>query len=102
MKPLPEFKSLEEEWEYWESKSPEELLNESEEVEMKIEFVDTRPKTLISLRLHSKTIEQLKALAARRGIGYQTMIRMWVMERLEEETRRAKRPQEPTGAGTRG
>jgi predicted DNA binding CopG/RHH family protein len=99
MKPLPEFKSLEEEWEYWESKSPEELLAESEEVE--IEYVDARPKTLISLRLPSSTIEGLKALAVRRGIGYQTMIRMWVMERLEEETRKAKRPQESTGASGR-
>jgi predicted DNA binding CopG/RHH family protein len=102
MKPLPQFKTLEEEWEYWESKSSEELLAESEEVEFEIDAVDTSPKTLISLRLHSKTIEQLKALAGRRGIGYQTMIRMWVMERLEEEARRAKRPQEPTGANTRG
>jgi predicted DNA binding CopG/RHH family protein len=100
MKPLPQFNSIEDEWEYWESKSSGELLSESDEVE--IEVVDTRPKTLISLRLHSKTIEQLKALAGRRGIGYQTMIRMWVMERLEEETRKARRPQEPTGANTRG
>jgi predicted DNA binding CopG/RHH family protein len=99
MNELPEFKSRQEEREYWESQDPARLFNESEDVEF--EVVDTQPKTLISLRLHSNTINQLKTLAARRGIGYQTMIRMWVMERLEEETRRAKRPQEPTGTGAR-
>ena len=50
-----------------------------------MKFEDARPKTLISLRLQSDTINQLKALAARRGIGYQTLIRIWVMERLEDE-----------------
>jgi predicted DNA binding CopG/RHH family protein len=37
------------------------------------------------LRVDRETIERLKLLARRRGIGYQTLIRMWVMERLRQE-----------------
>jgi predicted DNA binding CopG/RHH family protein len=96
---IPEFKNRQEEREFWDTHDAADYFDDTEEVE--IEVIDTRPKTLISLRLHSKTIDQLKSLAARRGIGYQTMIRMWVMERLEEEARKAKRPQEPTGAPVR-
>ena len=99
MAKIPKFETEEQEAEFWDTHDSTDYLEDTEEVE--IEYVDTRPKTLISLRLHSKTIEQLKVLASKRGIGYQTMIRMWVMERLEEETRKAKRPSEPSGANAR-
>jgi predicted DNA binding CopG/RHH family protein len=50
-------------------------------------FVDARlPKKQISLRLDPEVIIQLKTIAARKGIGYQTLIRMWVMERLSQES----------------
>ena len=42
-------------------------------------------KKQISLRLDDKTINQLKLVADRKGIGYQTLIRMWVIERLNIE-----------------
>jgi predicted DNA binding CopG/RHH family protein len=49
-------------------------------------FIDARPRTTqISLRLDRETISRLKTLARKRGIGYQTMIRMWVVERLAQE-----------------
>jgi predicted DNA binding CopG/RHH family protein len=49
-------------------------------------FVDARPaKKQISLRLDPEAIDKLKAIARRKGIGYQTLIRMWVMERLIQE-----------------
>ena len=99
MAKIPKFETEEQEAEFWDTHDSTDYLEDTEEVE--IAYVDARPKTLISLRLPSSTIEGLKALAVRRGIGYQTMIRMWVMERLEEETRKAKRPSEPSGANAR-
>ncbi len=99
MAKIPKFDTEEQEAEFWDTHDSTDFLEDTEEVV--IEYVDARPKTLISLRLPSNTIEGLKALATRRGIGYQTMIRMWVMERLEEESRRASRPREATRASSR-
>ena len=38
-------------------------------------------------------IECLKIVANRKGIGYQTMIRMWMMERLERMSEGISLPQ---------
>jgi predicted DNA binding CopG/RHH family protein len=84
MTKIPEFASEQEEAEFWETHDSTEFLEETEPVEMT--FVDARPpKKQISLRLDEKTIEQLKSIAAQKGLGYQTMIRMWVVERVAEE-----------------
>jgi predicted DNA binding CopG/RHH family protein len=81
---LPKFKDELEESAFWDTHDSTDYLDDTEEA--KIKFIDARPKTLISLRLQTELIDELKVLAAKRGIGYQTLIRMWVMERLEEET----------------
>jgi len=42
-----------------------------------------RPKKkLVSLRLDEKTINELKKIADRKGIGYLQLVRMWVLENL--------------------
>ncbi|HEY77070.1 MAG TPA: hypothetical protein G4O00_13010 [Thermoflexia bacterium] len=81
---LPKFKDDREEAEFWDTHDSTEFLEDTEPVE--VTFVDARPpKKQISLRLDPDVIERLKAIAARKGIGYQTLIRMWVMERLAQE-----------------
>ena len=46
----------------------------------------TRPT---SIRLRPEDMERLKKLAARRGLGYQTYLKMILREALEKEERRA-------------
>src|SRR5438067_8243447 len=41
----------------------------------------------VNLRLPVEMIEALKRAAGRRALPYQTLIRMWLHERLEAETR---------------
>ena len=43
----------------------------------------------MSLRLDRFTVERLKALAKLRGVGYQTLLKQFVVERLYEEEKRA-------------
>jgi len=84
MSKIPQFASEQEEAEFWATHDATEFLDETETVNMT--FVDARPpKKQISLRLDSEVISQLKVVATRKGIGYQTLIRMWVMERLNQE-----------------
>jgi hypothetical protein len=45
--------------------------------------------TSIALRLDRFTLERLKALAALRNTGYQTLLKEFVIERLYEEEKRA-------------
>jgi hypothetical protein len=44
--------------------------------------------TPIALRLDRFTVERLKAIAALRGTGYQTLLKQFVVERLYEEEKR--------------
>lgn len=84
MSKLPQFASEQEEAEFWATHNSTQYLDDTEPVD--VTFVDVRPpKKQISLRLDADTIDKLKAVAQRRGIGYQTLIRMWVMERLAQE-----------------
>ena len=84
MSRLPRFASEQEEAEFWASHDSTEYLDDTEPVD--VTFVDARPpKKQISLRLDTDAIEELKSVAQRKGIGYQTLIRMWVMERLAQE-----------------
>jgi predicted DNA binding CopG/RHH family protein len=84
MAKTPQFASDQEESDFWDTHSSVDYMDDTTEVDAT--FVDARPrKEQISLRLDRETITRLKALAHKRGIGYQTLIRMWVMERLSQE-----------------
>jgi hypothetical protein len=52
-------------------------------------MLPTRPRTKpVTVRFDEDTVERIKALAARRHKGYQTMLKEFVMERLHEEEKR--------------
>jgi predicted DNA binding CopG/RHH family protein len=84
MSKIPKFTNEQEEAEFWATRDSTEFLDDTEAVD--VTFVDSRPpKKQIALRLDGETIDALKAVASRKGIGYQTLIRLWVNERLEQE-----------------
>jgi predicted DNA binding CopG/RHH family protein len=85
MSKLPTFASEQEEAEFWDTHDSTEFLDETEPVETC--FVDQRPlKKQITIRLEPSAIAQIKKVASGKGIGYQTLIRMWVMEQLQKAT----------------
>ena len=45
-----------------------------------------RPRRLVAVRLDEETIEGLRRLAARKGLNYSTLMRMWLTERLHLES----------------
>lgn len=84
MPTLPKFLSENEEAAFWDTHDSTEFLADTAAVD--VTFVDARPaKKLISLRLEPAVIDRLKAVAQQKGVGYQTLMRMWVMERLTME-----------------
>jgi predicted DNA binding CopG/RHH family protein len=84
---IPSGLSDEEQLAYWESHGlTEEYLQKTEEVPDK-----ERPRARtspISVRFDAHTLNRLKNMADRRGVGYQTLLKEFVIERLYEEERR--------------
>jgi predicted DNA binding CopG/RHH family protein len=50
---------------------------------VKIDFPS--PRVLIALRMDEKTLDEIKVVAARKGLNFSTLARMWITERLREE-----------------
>lgn len=75
---IPRFKSMQEEAAFWDTHNIADLLESGERVQ--VEFV---PKNkLISVRFDEGAAAQLRVQARRRGLKPTTLIRIWVMERL--------------------
>ena len=45
-----------------------------------------KPRKLVALRIDEETLEGLRRIAAKKGLNYSTLMRMWITERLREET----------------
>ena len=80
---IPKFNTEEEEVEFWDNHSLDEF-NEDLTLAEDVKFAKSRKK-LVSLRLDSQQIEILKKIATGKGIGYLTLVRMWITEKLKEE-----------------
>lgn len=76
--------------EFWLNRDEEEVWGETEKVEVEVKKRERRP---VSIRLTEQDIEALKDISEKRGVGYTTLIRMWVKERLKKvrlEERKAR------------
>ena len=93
---VPEFKIEREEREFWGShRLSEELLetfvprSKRDNLPPPRERTITRPrKGLVSVRMENDLVNRLKALAAVKGIGYQTLLQQFVADRVYEEEKR--------------
>ena len=45
-----------------------------------------KPRLLIALRLEEKTLDGIKLIAAKKGLNFSTLVRMWITERLRQES----------------
>ena len=76
---IPEFNSIEEEAEFWDTHDTTDF--EDEFTPVKVRFAKNLSHGL-TIRLDPKTLEQLREEAKAKGIGPTTLVRMWVMEHL--------------------
>ena len=85
-KTLPKFKTEEEERRFWETADSTEYLDWSSAKRAK--FVHLKPTLrTISLRLPTSMIEDLKTLANQRDVPYQSLLKVFLAERLAQERR---------------
>ena len=83
-KKLPEFKSEDQERAFWATADSTEYIDWASARRRKLIRLKPSLKT-ISLRLPVSMIEDLKILANRRDVPYQSLLKVFLAERLERE-----------------
>lgn len=88
---LPDFSRMSDEdiADFWETHDSADFWDQMEPVSEPLVFA-TSPKKSISIRLPEAMTIKLKLIAREKGIGYQPLIRMWLLERLTQETKKTK------------
>ncbi|HMZ07650.1 MAG TPA: BrnA antitoxin family protein [Anaerolineales bacterium] len=83
-KPIPKFKNEDEEREFWSDNDSSDYLN-WENAERAL-FPNLKPSTkAISIRLPESLLDALRQLANERDVPYQSLIKMYLQERIEED-----------------
>jgi predicted DNA binding CopG/RHH family protein len=78
---IPQFHSIEEEAEFWDTHSTADYEDEFKPV--RVTFAKNLSEG-ITIRLDPETLRKVRVLAKEKGIGPTVLIRMWIMERLKE------------------
>src|SRR4030067_87765 len=86
MKKVPNFASEAEERRFWESADSTEYVNWKKA--QRVVFPNLKPSLrTISVRLPESMIEELKLLANKRDVPYQSLLKIFLGERIEQELR---------------
>lgn len=90
-KAIPEFKNEDEEREFWSKKDSAEYLDWK--TAERVLFPKLKPSTRsISLRLPESLLDTLRQLANERDVPYQSLIKMYLQERIEKGIKARKLP----------
>jgi predicted DNA binding CopG/RHH family protein len=89
-KKIPEFRNEEEEFEFWSKADSTEYLDWSKAKRAKFPNLKPTLRT-ISVRLPVSMVENLKILANERDVPYQSLLKIFLAERVEQERRPARR-----------
>jgi predicted DNA binding CopG/RHH family protein len=87
---IPEFASLEEEAEFWDTHDLADYWDEFKPV--KVHFAK-RLSEGITIRFDPETLKELRARAREKGLGPTTLARMWILERLQEVGEQSPSPE---------
>jgi predicted DNA binding CopG/RHH family protein len=87
-KRVPEFRSEDQERVFWATHDSTDYIDWSQARGRKLANLKPSLRT-ISLRLPVSMIEDLKLLANKRDVPYQSLLKVFLAERLEQERRRA-------------
>ena len=86
LKPIPEFKSEDEERDFWATHDTTEYLDWSKAVRTKFPNLKLSTRS-ISLRLPVSLLEDIKIEANKKDVPYQSLIKVWLAEKIREGAR---------------
>ena len=87
LKKIPKHRSEEQEREFWSKSDSSEYIDWSDARPLVLPNLKPSLKT-ISLRLPEHMLAELKVLANKRDVPYQSVLKIFLAERLEEELKR--------------
>ena len=89
LRKLPKFKDEKEEVRFWSTHNSTNYVDYSKA--KRILFPNLKPSTrTISIRLPESLIRHIKVLANKRDIPYQSLLKMYLIEKVEEECREVR------------
>ena len=80
---IPDFADEAEESRFWENHELDPRL-----MAASVHEVDARDSTTITLRFDPRMLSRIKRIARSRFLNYQSMMKQWLAERLEDEMRK--------------
>lgn len=88
LKPIPEFEDEDEEREFWATHDSTDYIDWSDG--QRVIFSNLKPTTrTISVRMPESMLAELRLLANKRDVPYQSLIKMFLRERIDEELYRS-------------
>jgi predicted DNA binding CopG/RHH family protein len=82
LKAIPRFKTEAEERKFWETHDSTDYVDWSKAE--RVRFPNLKPSTTaISIRLPTNLLEQIKVAANKRDVPYQSLIKMWLAEKVD-------------------
>ncbi len=88
LKKIPVFKNEDEERAFWASNNSTEFIDWKKS--KKVTFSNLKPTTkTISLRLPEFLLDELKLIAHKRDVPYQSLIKVFLKDRIDKELRQA-------------
>ena len=88
-KKIPKFKTEAQERRFWQTHDSSQYVDWSEGEEVVLPNLKPSTRT-ISLRLPESMLEELKLLANKRDVPYQSLLKIFLSERIDSELRHAK------------
>lgn len=85
-KSMPKFKNEDEEREFWTTHSFIDYIDQFEQVDMDLSKLKPTTES-ISLRLPAYMLRRIKELANSRDVPYQSLMKVYLAERIEKELR---------------
>ena len=94
---MPKFESFDEVVEFFDEHDAAPYLDELEDVTAQFQMgpeqmeeilhrgMERYEKRLLSLRLERRQIDEARRIAQRKGLGYQTLMRVWIQEGIDRE-----------------
>jgi predicted DNA binding CopG/RHH family protein len=86
LKPIPRFRNEAEERQFWETHDSTDYVDWSKA--QRVQLPNLKPSTRsISLRLPQGLLDRIKVAANKRDVPYQSLIKVWLAEKLDAENR---------------
>ena len=83
-KEIPKFKNEEQERKFWKNHDSSEYIDWDDAEEVNLPKLKPSTKT-ISIRLPESLLEELKILANKRDVPYQSLLKIFISERIDAE-----------------